>query len=364
MYALLADNALVLSDSSGEVTVANLGPPGDAYGTGRFLAWDGATLYALGNTRPGTAAIAVVDGARGQLLRTLEVATEPNVFYRGISVGRQSGFLYLFGNRITGADRGSGPHGGPPLDAIVRVVEPRGGAVQRTWTARAFDGTSWFVWQGEVTADETAVYLSYHGTDTTGIDRLEVRHSGLVGCGAGSGRGTACLVTHGGFELLGSTVLALGGQSDLVEVAVDGREIRRFALQLPGNHLMDLFLDVVEGVVFVPGSCGYAGGLARLDLASGQVRTLVPPAASEAKEICGDRVTLARPDVLVLGHNAAPVPSRSGGGRLVFVDPATGREVGSRVLASDVLDISGADRGHDLSRGVEPTAHHLDRTRR
>jgi hypothetical protein len=341
VYALLADNSLVLSGGEREVDVAHLGLRGDTFGTGRYLAWSGPTLYVLGATPPGGAVIAVVDGPTAELRRTLAVTTEPNVFYRGISVGPRSGLLYLFGNRIRGPDRAAGPHGGPPLDAIVSVVDSQDGALLRTWTARAFDGASWFVWQGAVTADEAALYLSYHGPDTTGLDRLEIRGDALVGCGAPDGRGTACLITHGGFEVMGSSVVALGSRgADLAELAGDGAELRRFDLRLPGNHLMDLLLDTRTGTIFVPGSCGYAGGLARVELASGQVRVLVAPVASAAKEICGDRVTLARQDVLVLAHNAAAVPSPSRAGRLVFVDTTTGQEVGSRTLRSEVLDLS------------------------
>jgi len=50
-----------------------------------------------------------------------------------------------------------------------------------------------------------------------------------------------------------------------------GHELRRFNMDLPGNHLMDLTLDR-DGHAFIEGSCGYAGGLSRIDIETGSAR--------------------------------------------------------------------------------------------
>ena len=51
--------------------------------------------------------------------------------------------LYLFGNRVRGPDRGLGPHGGFPLDAVVTLFDLNAGKPVDTYDARLYDSNSW-----------------------------------------------------------------------------------------------------------------------------------------------------------------------------------------------------------------------------
>ena len=57
---------------------------------------------------------------------------------------------------------------------VVTVLDPDRGTLEATWPAREAEGHDWLVYQAAVSGDERDLFISYHGVNTTGIDRFTV----------------------------------------------------------------------------------------------------------------------------------------------------------------------------------------------
>src|SRR5439155_5294524 len=121
---------------------------------------------------------AVLDTATAEPLGSHQLAARGGVF-RSLAVGPITGRLYLSGNR---AGR-----------VVVMVLDPDTGTVLTDWTARERDGRDWSVYQGAVSDDERDLFISYHGTNTTGIDRFTIVGDGLQRCRGGRRPNAGCL---------------------------------------------------------------------------------------------------------------------------------------------------------------------------
>lgn len=350
-YVLLADNRLLLVAADGTIRqVADLmhhTASDSLRSTGRFLVRSGNTLYAVSASQAGSGAVVIVDARSARLVRQLTFE-QPGIFYRGMAVAPGGTRLYLFGNRVRGPDRGPGPHGGFPLDAVVTLFDLNAGKPVDTYDARLYDGNSWLVWQGAISADGQLLFLSYHGPDTTGIDSFRIRTGGLERCVTAGPPNVGCIASHGGFWVQMDTVLALNAaDADLAEFDFAGHELRRFNVDLPRNHLMDLTLDG-NGHAFIEGSCGYAGGLSRIDIPTGIVRILTPANSGGSGQpwanddsICGERVAIISSSALALVHNTRPVPVLISGW-LQFLSVKDGRQLARVRLPLEALDVMGA----------------------
>lgn len=350
-YVLLADNRLLLVAADGTIRqVADLkhfSASDSLRGTGRFLVRSGTTLYALSASQAGSGTVAIVDASSARLVRLLTFE-QPGIFYRGMAVASGGRRLYLFGNRVRGPDRGPGPHGGLPLDAVVTLFDLNAGKPIDTYDARLYDGNSWYVWQGAISPDRQLLFLSYHGPDTTGIDLFQIHDGELERCAAAGRPNVGCIGSHGGFWVQTDAVLALNAaDADLAEFDFAGHGLRRFNVDLPGNHLMDLTTDR-NGHVFIEGSCGYAGGLSRIDVATGIVRVLATahtgsPGRPWANDdsICGERVAVVSSSTLALVKNAVPVPALIPGW-LQFLSVNDGRQLAKVRLPLEALDVTSA----------------------
>ena len=350
-YVLLSDNRLFLVAADGTIRqVADLVhySASDSFrSTGHFLVRSGNTLYALSASPAGSGAVAIVDARSARLVRLLTFE-QPGIFYRGMAAAAGGTRLYLFGNRVRGPERGPGPHGGFPLDAVVTLLDLNVGKPVDTYDARVYDGNSWYVWQGASSPDGQLLFLSYHGPDTTGIDSFQMQAGKLEHCAAAGRPNVGCIGSHGGFGVLTDTILALGAaDADLAEFDFAGHELRRFNVDLPGNHLMDLTLDG-KGHAFIEGSCGYAGGLSRIDIETGSVRVLRPGHSGPSRHpwanddsVCGERAAIISSSALALVHNAIPVPALIPGW-LQFVSVNDGRQLAKVRLPLEALDVTSA----------------------
>jgi hypothetical protein len=264
------------------------------------LSSDRGSLFVLASEANGRALVAAVDTFTLKLTATFELGRD--LRYRGIAVGPRTARLYLFANRDS--------------DAVVRVLDPGTGDTQ-DWLARASNGRNWYVYQGGVSADESALFISYHGADTTGIDRFDIQPTGLARCNIPSAPESGCFRTHGSFALFGNELFAATGQPFVTALdAKTGAKRRDYHLGLEGNHLMEFAIDPTAGVYAV-GSCGYNRGLAVADLASHQFQVLVPP--GQSSPICGERIgVLDDGALLVVAKTAAPVPALVPGEILVL----------------------------------------------
>lgn len=321
-YALLANNHLLVADVVSGSVVAELTLAGPAAAASiRALAFssDGDSLFVLASEANGRALVAVIDTLTLKLTATFELDRE--LRYRGLAMGARTARLYLFANREN--------------DAVVRVLDPSDGRTQ-DWLARASNGRNWFVYQGEVSADESALFISYHGADTTGIDRFDILSTGLARCSIPSAPESGCFRTHGSFALFDDQIFAATGQPFVTALdSKTGVKRRDYQLGLEGNHLMEFAIDRAAGL-FAVGSCGYNRGLAVADLASRQFQVLVVPGQSSA--VCGDRISvLENGALLVVAKTAAPVPALVPGDLVVL--SGTGVILRTIRTSAEVVDL-------------------------
>jgi hypothetical protein len=176
----------------------------------------------------------------------------------------------------------------------------------------------WLVYQGAVASDESALYLSYHGPDTTGIDRFEIQATGLLRCGIAPAPESGCFRTHGSFALRDGELIAATGEAPWVALdPVTGALHAQFDLQLEGNHLMEFGIAAGIGRLYAVGSCGYTGGLAAVDLATHRTEVLAPSRSPGV--ICGERIAaLGDGSLLVVARTAIPVPTLVPGALVVL----------------------------------------------
>ena len=306
VFSLLANDHLVVADITSGAVLAELtlGAPASLISGmhGMAMSRDSRTLFVLVNEANGHGLIVAVDVAALKVTATFDPG--PGLEYRGLAVGPRTGRLFLF------ADQGG--------DALVRVVDPTGGQATQTWPARASGGRSWLIYQGAVASDESALYISYHGPDTTGVDRFAIHPTGLSRCGIAASAESGCFRTHGSFTLRdGELFAATGGSPVLVLDPVTGAQRGQYDLQLEGNHLMEFAIPAAGGGLYAVGSCGYTGGLAAVDLATGRTRVLVQPRTLGA--ICGERIAaLSDGSRLVVAKTAIPAPNLIPGALVVL----------------------------------------------
>jgi hypothetical protein len=353
IFALLANSHLLVMDGrSGHIRrdLALAPSPVDTnlLGTGQYLARspDGHQLVVLVPVDiHGMSEVTIVD------LISLTVRAQYHLprglVLSSLAVGAKTGHLYLFGNRRDRSDtRFGSAEGGVGEAAVVLVLDPLHGTVLADWTARPTAGRDWYVLQGLVSLDEHRIFISYHGTDTSGIDWFTPVGGHLERCQITVPASSGCLRTHGGIAFYGNDVLATTGEGPIEEVDISGTVRRRFDTQLPGNHLMDFALDRQARRLYVVGPCGYAGGFSVIDLRTGSTRVLVPPAPpstqgamSEPGLLCGEQPSLDPPGLLVVGKTARTVPVLGLPGKFLFLDTGTGRVVHAVKVAAEPLDV-------------------------
>ena len=321
-FALLADNQLLaVSLATGMVlhSVRPGVPPEGWRGVDRLMALspNGNQLVALvSEGKPGSDRIAFVDipDFRIQATRLIPVS---DVTYRGLAVGAQSGRIYLFGNRIAGADRG--PAFGPPMDAVVTVLDPTGTEVIDSWIVRPAVGRSWFVLRGAVSRDERQLFLSYHGSDTQGMDILSIGPAGFHRCPSSQDPSSGCIRLHGDFDFYHGGFLAATGSPEIWQISSSGALQRTFNTKLEDNHLMEFVVDNSTSTMYAAGSCLYVPGLSSVGLTTGKADLLVPLRGS----VCGERVLLGPTPILVILQFRLPSPTTPGA--LLFVDRRSGK---------------------------------------
>ena len=266
------------------------------------LAPGGRTLYVLvqGSARSGDS-VAFVDTARRAV--TGRVRLPQGAIFRVLALAPATHRLYVVGDR---------PARGPqqPVVAALDTAERR-----LLWTqlVSRTGGLDWWVYGAAVEPGEQTLLVSYHGSSTTGADRLRIGPDGVEACTPPPRPypGAACIEIHGRIEPYGDNLLAgTGNPRSILVLDHDGRRLRNLDPRLDGNHLMEFAVDRKRGVLYSVGSCGYAGGLAEVALTTGRARLLERP---RNRRICGERLVVA-----------SPASSRSRRRRSPFRPPASG----------------------------------------
>lgn len=243
------------------------------------------------------------------------------ILFRSLQIGPRSGRLYVVGNR------GTARKIGPP---VMLVLDPDSGAVLGRLTVRPARGRQWYVLDAAVSSDEQYVAVSYHGSDTTGADWIRLSERPEI-CADRTPAYAACLELHGAVAFRGHDLLVTTGEGPLVELALDGRVVRRWPAKLPRNHLTHFTLDNRSPRAVVLGSCGYTGGVSMISLDSGMTKVVGYP-----DEVCGEAVSFVEPELLAVGRNMVPVPQGTPS-EIDFVDVGTRRIVRRTPTRSDIV---------------------------
>ena len=341
--ALLVDRRLVVAQLSDGAAIAELPlgsavdmPPIDRAGHYLALGQDGDTLLVL---VPGSSndagQLAVVDIVEAKVASAYELPA--GTTYGSLATGPATGRVYLFGNRAGGV--------------VVTVLDPATGAEVTSWTAREADGHDWLVYQGAVAPDERTLYISYHGRDTTGIDRFAVTPDGLSRCGSANPPGVGCIDAHGGLAVDDGGLLVATGSRVIRKVDADGvaREALDTGLE---DHLLEFVVDYRAGRLYAVAACDVGGGFSAVDVRGTGV--LAPPAtpgdwswevppepplvATVGSQACGARLALGPSPLLVVGRTALPVP-RPAPGELLIVDVRSGEVVRSVPTPAEPVDV-------------------------
>jgi hypothetical protein len=345
IFALLADNSLVkVSPVNGRVkSRISLRPSSPV--VGRYLApsKDGKTLFALvARGRDGTSEVAVIDVTTTRVRD--RYALPKWIAFRSLVAGPETGHLYLFGNRpgkkITCPDLETCRE----QDVVVVVLDPDSGRVLRNRTVREADGKAWTVYRSAVSPDESRLFVSYHG-DTQGVDWITITPESLKRCQKqGAYQNQGCIPAHSGVEAYGDRILVTPGDSPWIEERTrEGELVRKWDTKQEGNHMLDLALDAREGRLYALGSCGYRGGLSRIDLKTNEVKVLAPslPGVDFARErlVCGERVVVGPGSLLVVGKTAQAIPQAGIPGSLLLVEGDTGRKIRTLNTPCEPVDV-------------------------
>jgi hypothetical protein len=100
---------------------------------------------------------------------------------------------------------------------------------------------------------------------------------------------------------------------------------------------MQFALDGERKLVYAIGSCGYRGGLSRIDLARG-TRRVTGDRSSASGGVCGERLVLGPDSLIVVASNPQPVP-QGGPSKLLLVDARTGQSIRSVATPVESLDL-------------------------
>jgi len=353
IFTMLATNRLLAfaRDGSALADLTLAAPSPAARSSGQFLALsrDGRRLFALA---PGTPErVVVLDVATFATLASYPLPPGDDIV-RSLLVGPATGRLYLVGNRAAPGSPTPATSAGMEQSAagvVVTVLDPDGGRVVATWTARAAAGHDWFVYQAALAADERQLFLSYHGTDTTGIDRFALTETGLARCTSAGPPNVGCLRAHGPFALYGDGLLLQHGDESLIYATDQEGQVRRtFDTQLVGNHMVALAVDARAERLYAVGDCSYVPGYSVLDLsADGPPTTTATPAtpfiaptAGDGPPPCGSQLALGPAGLVVVGQSARPEPDPLLPGKLLLLDGRTGgvdRTVVTPAAPIDVL---------------------------
>jgi hypothetical protein len=306
-----------------------LGEGRDQFSPGRLLATspDGTTVYVLVR-EPKHPSIAVVATASGRL--RVRIPLPAGLDGRSLVVGPHSGTLYVLAGR-EGTRRNEVE--GLESSAQLLVVDPGARRVRKSVELRPLQGREWYVNSAAVAPDERTLYVTYHGSDTTGADWIALPE--LRRCRRSPHPWTGCLgdVLHGHLQpLAAGGFVAATGSPRVLRYDGSRRLAAKLNTRLAGNHLMDFAVNKREDAVAAVGSCEYRPGLALLDLRTGESHV-----STREPEVCGGRIVFAG-GALLVGRNAGQVAVPRPG-KILVVNPASGAIAGSLRTPAEVVDL-------------------------
>jgi hypothetical protein len=361
VFALQADNILLRFSGSGaspaELPLASPPLSQEIFGAHLIATnLDQSILFILirGDAQSHSS-VAVVDTVEMKLLRTYPLPG--GMEFQGIAVGARTGHIYLSGNQI----RGSPVPRSVPFnshsyigDPVVWVLDPGDGTVIHRWRPNLPEENDWLVYQAEPSEDEGQILVSYHGSNTTGIDSFDVREDELLRCKSRQTPRFGCTYAHGAFIQVRDRLFTATGRPGILEHK-SGRVDRVFDTELEGNHLMEFTIDHGQGRIYAIGSCGNAGGLSVLELNGGGQDAKMnadgwswqvvgnpaprPQILIKNREVCGERIAVESGSLIVVAQTHGP-GSLDIPGALLFLDGGTGQLISRFISRSHPVDVA------------------------
>ena len=316
----LADGSLAAIDVRGTSTTParTVLPSSQPAAGAQPLAVRNSTVFVLSAD-----AVRAVSVANGDAKPLWSAALPPDSGRVGvITAGPRSGRVYIVG-----------VHNGAPVST---TLDPTGKLIG-TRELRTADGRDWSPYQVLTTADERALLVSYHGSDTTGVDVYPLTGDGPTCARARPTNASTCLPGHGHAEWFGGELLVATGMNEIQRIRADQSSGGTYDTTLAGNHLMEFTIDPSTQQLFAAGSCGYSGGLVIVELQTGDARRLASSGVG-AGATCGEHVAVT-PKAIILTRTANPVPDARLPGALLVLD-RTGTRVDTVTLPSEPVHLA------------------------
>jgi hypothetical protein len=179
------------------------------------------------------------------------------------------------------------------------------------------------------------------------MDVVKLSGMKLWGCrdlGEAGGQIAGCIrPVYKNAELYRDSVVASSGRAHtLIELTLHGRIEKTFTIWTQGDqHVGDFVIDQRGGIVYQVGSCGYTGGLSEVNIQSTARRALI----GVNTELCGERLSLSRDGMIVIGRVTGVIPHAAVLGTLIAVDANSGRVLRRMKVPSEPVDVLVADTG-------------------
>ena len=174
--------------------------------------------------------------------------------YTSLAVAPTSGRVALFGLEN--------------LDALIQVRSLDAPVPRVAYRIPGRPGADWVIYGGAWAADESRLYVSYHGSSTTGIDWFSLTQDSLFRCVTRQSPRTGCIDAHGALRVHQDGLIVATGNADVWVVDSAGHLKRRLETGVTG-HLMEFALDAAGETLFAAGPCGNGSGFGTVEIESG-----------------------------------------------------------------------------------------------
>lgn len=312
---------------------------------------DGSVIYALPAVDfRGGDQVVVVNSATGRVIRQIQLPNVGKSARYGALVVGPSNDIWIVGS--------VGPVATVKDLSVKRIEIVR--VNHRDWSITAWLGRDMSHWrpQGPVggdfdiyevqmSGDESRIYYSYTGgiLSESGLDWADVTGDQVTTC-IPRDANQACIPGLAGFVVLGSGVYITTGNDSpsgaIDYYTLDGTLRGHFQLGLLPGFLEDFTLAPDRRSLYVFGSCGYSGGMARLDLATHTSWVIVKAESQNthsANSPCGQSSVFVSDQVIAVGRVGALLPAQIEG-KILYVNSASGSLVRSVTVSAEPIAIA------------------------
>ncbi|MGH7760766.1 MAG: hypothetical protein ACREOY_05035 [Candidatus Dormibacteraceae bacterium] len=308
----------------------------------------GSVIYALpAKDFFGGDKLVVADSATGRVIREVQLPNPGNsARYGALAVG-PSGDVWVVGSI------------GPVPSAkdlpvkhieIVRVnhldwsTSSWLGRSMSQWVAQDPVGGDFEIYEVQLTSDEGRIYYSYTG----GLDWVDISGNRATTC-TPPDPNQACAPGLAGFLVHGSSIYITtandppSGAIDYYDL--DGTLRGHIQLGLLPGFLEDFVLAPDGHTLYLFGSCGYSGGMAKLDITTNKPSVIVKAGSQythPANPPCGQSSAFVAANLIAVGHVGALLPSDAEG-TILYVDAASGSIRRSVVVSAEPIAIASVE---------------------